>query len=124
MLMVTLGAMDMGWRSMSTRSSSNLSFTGGGLTLSDECYYEKRRVFLNSYHFCRKTTVADRIKASFIRVSKQIIILFRLRSPKKFYFRLRYRSTGRRRYHRLFNNKSSNTSLDWCRSRTTSSSRW
>ncbi|KAF5204230.1 hypothetical protein FRX31_006183 [Thalictrum thalictroides] len=115
--MVTLGAMDMGWRSLSKRSSSTLSLTGGGgLTISDESYYEKRRVFLNSYHFCRKTTVTDRIKASFISVSKQIIILFRLRSPKKFYFRLRYRSTGRRRYHRLFNNRSNNTGHDWCRS--------
>ncbi|XP_010659785.1 uncharacterized protein LOC104881376 [Vitis vinifera] len=69
-------------------------------------YMEKRQLFLRSYQFCRKRSVADRIKTSFIRVKR--VICLRLRSARKFrklvWSRLRYAFYyKRRRFLRLLN---------------------
>ncbi|KAL5717225.1 hypothetical protein ACHQM5_010270 [Ranunculus cassubicifolius] len=92
------------------------SESGHSFRSSDDCYFEKRRVFLSSYQFRRKESVTEKIKASFVRVTKRIIILFRFRLKKKFCVRLRYRYNGsRRRFQRLVvhGNQGSSSSFYW-----------
>ncbi|GLT74071.1 hypothetical protein SLA2020_458920 [Shorea laevis] len=68
---------------------------------------EKRQMFLRSYQFCRKRSLAERIKGSLVGVKR--VMWFRLRSARKLrrlvWSRLRlafyYR---RRRFVRLVNN--------------------
>uniref|UniRef100_A0A7N2L5D8 Uncharacterized protein n=1 Tax=Quercus lobata TaxID=97700 RepID=A0A7N2L5D8_QUELO len=43
---------------------------------------EKRQLFLRSYQFCRKRSLSERLKGSFIRVKR--VICFRLRSARRF----------------------------------------
>lgn len=68
---------------------------------------EKRRLFLRSYHFCRKRTLTERIKGSLIRTKKAMWL--RLRSARKIrrlvWSRLRYAFCfrRRRRFLRLVN---------------------
>ncbi|KAF9593105.1 hypothetical protein IFM89_020169 [Coptis chinensis] len=99
--------MDMGWGSMNFGYSNGYSQSGRlqQVMLWDDCYIEKRRVFLSSYQFCRKTSLADRIKTSFIGVTKRFIIWFRLRSPRKVSVKVRYRCFGRRKFHRLVSSR-------------------
>ncbi|KAF3454761.1 hypothetical protein FNV43_RR05209 [Rhamnella rubrinervis] len=68
---------------------------------------EKRQLFLRSYQFCRKKSLAEKIKRSLIRVKR--VICLRLRSARRFKglvcFRLRHGlSYRRRRFLRLLNN--------------------
>lgn len=56
-------------------------------------YMEKRQVFLRSYQFCRKRSVPERMRTSFIRVKR--VICLRLRTlvrkfRKLLWSRLRY----------------------------------
>lgn len=82
------------------------SMGSGQIFRSDSMGYtdmEKRQLFLRSYQFCRKKTVSEKIKSSFIRVKR--VIWVRLRSAKKIrkmvWFRIRhglFYSTKRRRW--------------------------
>ncbi|KAK7270919.1 hypothetical protein RJT34_26436 [Clitoria ternatea] len=77
---------------------------------------EKRQVFLRSYQFCRKKSLADRIKGSLVRVKK--VVFLRLRSATRlrrlvfsrfrikcgFYYR---RRTSSRLLNRKINHSSS-----------------
>ncbi|KAL0006529.1 hypothetical protein SO802_014090 [Lithocarpus litseifolius] len=81
---------------------------------------EKRQLFLRSYQFCRKRSLSERLKGSFIRVKR--VICLRLRSARRFRklvcSRLRYGFYyRRRRFLRLVNNNknysSSNCFCDW-----------
>lgn len=67
---------------------------------------EKRQLFLRSYQFCRKKSLAEKIKGSLVKVKR--VICLRLRSAKRLRksvcFRLRYGfSFRRRRLCRLLN---------------------
>ncbi|KAF5952074.1 hypothetical protein HYC85_010018 [Camellia sinensis] len=75
---------------------------------------EKRQLFLRSYQFSRKKSVAERIKGSFFRVKR--VVWSRLRSARKIrkivWFRLRYGffySTRKRNFLRLHNPNASTT---------------
>ncbi|KAL1534969.1 hypothetical protein AAHA92_31080 [Salvia divinorum] len=64
---------------------------------------EKRQLFLRSYTFSRKQSVADRIKTSFFRVRKAISVRFRTarRLRKTIWFKLKnglFFSSRRRRF--------------------------
>ncbi|KAK9291488.1 hypothetical protein L1049_019436 [Liquidambar formosana] len=80
---------------------------------------EKRQLFLRSYQFCRKRSVAERIKKSLVRVKG--VIWFRLRSARKFrklvWSRLRLGfSYRRRRFLRLVSttpHHMTSNALDW-----------
>ncbi|KAK6233333.1 hypothetical protein SCA6_003406 [Theobroma cacao] len=67
---------------------------------------EKRQLFLRSYQFCRKRSLAERIKRSLVRVKR--VMWFRLRSAHKLrrsvLSRLRFALYRRRRFIRLRNN--------------------
>ncbi|XP_052193717.1 uncharacterized protein LOC127802075 [Diospyros lotus] len=78
------------------------------------CYHphtdmEKRQLFLRSYQFSRKKTVAERIRGSFFRVKRVIWVRFRsaVKIRKLFWFRLRhgyygfFSSSRKRRFLRL-----------------------
>ncbi|XAR49210.1 hypothetical protein NMG60_11032325 [Bertholletia excelsa] len=79
---------------------------------------EKRQLFLRSYQFSRKKTVAERIRGSFFRVKR--VIWVRLRSARKIrrmlWFRIRhglffgFSRKNQRRFLRLNN---SNNSGSW-----------
>ncbi|KAM5560831.1 hypothetical protein ABKV19_021801 [Rosa sericea] len=67
---------------------------------------EKRQLFLRSYQFCRKKSLAEKIKGSLVKVKR--VICLRLRNAKKLRksvcFRFRYGfSFRRRRICRLLN---------------------
>lgn len=67
---------------------------------------EKRQLFLRSYQFCRKKSLAEKIKGSLVKAKR--VICLRLRSAKRLRksvcFRLRYGfSFRRRRLCRLLN---------------------
>ncbi|XP_065639011.1 uncharacterized protein LOC136071524 [Quercus suber] len=69
---------------------------------------EKRQLFLRSYQFCRKRSLSERLKGSFIRVKR--VICLRLRCARRFRklvcSGLRYGFYYRRRkFLRLVNNK-------------------
>ena len=69
---------------------------------------EKRQLFLRSYQFCRRRSLSERLKGSFIRVKR--VICIRLRTARRFRklvcSGLRYGFYYRRRkFLRLVNNK-------------------
>ncbi|CAL5354864.1 unnamed protein product [Camellia sinensis] len=83
---------------------------------------EKRQLFLRSYQFCRKKSVAERIKGSFFRVKR--VVWSRFRSARKIrkivWFRLRYGlfySTTKRNFLRLHNPNTTTTTSWWSNSK-------
>ena len=63
-------------------------------------YMEKRRLFLQSYHFSRKRSGGERVRRSLVRVRRLIWVPLR-RLPRLLWLRLRSVLYRGRRFHRL-----------------------
>ncbi|MED6171818.1 hypothetical protein PIB30_044301 [Stylosanthes scabra] len=99
--------MEMGGVSVKNPLFRSESFIGYNYYYPEQSYtmIEKRQVFLRSYQFCRKKTLAERIKGSFVRAKK--VVWLRLRSARRFriliFSRLKCAFYYRRsRFSRLF----------------------
>ncbi|XP_047307348.1 uncharacterized protein LOC124910711 [Impatiens glandulifera] len=116
--MLSMAMSQIAWRPIfreSSSSSSDVANYGGNYSYPYKEEMEKRRLFLQSYQFCRKKTMKERIRCSFFRVKR--VVLIRLRSAKKirknilWLIRNRYGiffSIRRRTFVRLHNSNSIN----------------